>query len=224
MSITGTQRPTPGRAWQELQAGNTRFVSGTTMSPRQDAAQRAATAPEQKPHTAILTCSDSRLAAEILFDQGIGDFFVMRNAGHTVSESELGSLEFAVAALEVSLIVVLSHDRCGAVGAAIDALTENPAVLPPHTRTQIAPIIPAVQTVWLTDGRLSPIVDVDVIDVAAVRQAHVALCIDEILRSSAVVTRAVANGEVGIIGADYELVSGQVLTLKTLGQVNESAQ
>jgi carbonic anhydrase len=220
MTITTAVRPTPSEAWAELANGNARFVGGTATSPRQDAEHRAATAPEQRPHTAILTCSDSRLAAEILFDQGLGDLFVMRNAGHTVSTSELGSIEFAVAALEVSLIVVLSHDRCGAVGAAVDALTETPTPLPPHTNEQIQPIIPAVQTVWLTDGRRSPFVNADEIDVSLVRHAHVVLCIDEILRTSPVVARAVADGNVAIVGADYELVGGTITTVKSIGAVS----
>jgi carbonic anhydrase len=219
MTLDTAIRPTPSEAWAELSSGNARFIADTATSPRQDAAHRAATAPEQRPHTAILTCSDSRLAAEILFDQGLGDLFVMRNAGNTVSTSELGSLEFAVAALQVSLILVLSHDRCGAVGAAVDALTEGPGALPPHTADQIQPIIPAVQAVWLTDGQRTPYVDATEIDLALVRHAHVGLCIDEILRESPLVAKAVADGTVAIVGADYELVGGTITTVKSIGVV-----
>lgn len=215
--------PTPAEAWELLKDGNARFVGGSATSPRQDAAHRAAVAPSQHPHTAILACSDSRLAVEILFDQGLGDMFVMRNAGHTVSTSELGSLEFAVAALGVSLIVVLSHDGCGAVAAAADLLSENPTPLPPHTAEQILPIVPAVQTVWLTDGRQTPKVEPAEIDLGQVRRTHVALCIDKILRDSALVTDAVASGHVAIVGADYELINGKVVTVKTIGVLEQSS-
>jgi carbonic anhydrase len=219
MTTTTAARPTPAQAWAELEQGNKRFVADAATSPRQDAAHRSATAPGQRPHTAILTCSDSRLAAEILFDQGLGDLFVMRNAGQTVSLSELGSIEFAVAALEVSLIMVLSHDSCGAVGAAVDALTVDPTPLPTHTAEQIRPIIPAAQSVWLIDGRKSPYVDAERIDILDVRRAHVNLCIEEILRSSPVVAQAVAQGTVAIVGADYQLASGEISRLKTIGDL-----
>ncbi|MET0303520.1 MAG: carbonic anhydrase, partial [Microbacteriaceae bacterium] len=100
--------------------GNDRFVAGEPRHPRQDVERRTATAQLQTPHAALFGCSDSRLAAEIIFDKGLGDLFVVRNAGQVISDSVVGSLEYAVAVLNVPLILVLGHDECGAVKAAID--------------------------------------------------------------------------------------------------------
>ena len=102
--------------------GNERFVAGEPQHPRQDVERREQLAEAQAPHAALFGCSDSRLAAEIIFDKGLGDLFVVRNAGQVISDSVIGSLEYAVAVLDVPLIVVLGHDECGAVSAAIDSL------------------------------------------------------------------------------------------------------
>jgi len=114
-------RPTPARVWEEMRLGNARFVAGEPNHPRQDVERRHELQVAQKPRAVLFGCSDSRLAAEIIFDQGLGDLFVIRNAGQVVSDSAIGSIEYAVAALDVSLIVVLAHDQCGAVRAAIDS-------------------------------------------------------------------------------------------------------
>ena len=115
------RRPeTPAEVWRELRAGNQRFISGTPLHPHQDVDRRRELAGVQKPLVAIFGCSDSRLSAEIIFDIGLGDAFVVRNAGQVVSESALGSLEYAVGVLGVPLILVLGHDQCGAVRAAIE--------------------------------------------------------------------------------------------------------
>lgn len=102
-----------------LEAGNRRFVVAATSAPRADAARRAATATGQHPIAAVVGCADSRTAPEILFDQGIGDLFVVRSAGNLVETFDLASLEYAVEHLGVRLIVVLGHERCGAVQAAL---------------------------------------------------------------------------------------------------------
>src|SRR5688500_9364598 len=110
---------TPAAVWQEMVRGNDRFVAGAPLHPRQDVERREELAFAQSPSAALFGCSDSRLAAEIIFDKGIGDLFVVRNAGQIISDSVLGSLEYAVSVLKVPLIVVLGHDECGAVLAAI---------------------------------------------------------------------------------------------------------
>jgi len=127
-----SERVTPAQAWLEMSRGNERFVQGTPRHPRQDVERRAEVAPSQHPHAALFGCSDSRLAAEIIFDKGLGDLFVVRNAGQVISESVIGSLEYAVSVLHVPLIVVLGHDDCGAVNAAIDSVKPGAAPLPPH--------------------------------------------------------------------------------------------
>src|SRR5689334_1959788 len=118
--MTG-DRMTAEEAFEVLLAGNRRFVAGTPEHPNQDAARRRDVAPAQAPFAVLFGCSDSRVAAEIVFDRGLGDLFVVRTAGHVVDTGVLGSLEFGVDVLEVPLVVVLGHDACGAVKATLDA-------------------------------------------------------------------------------------------------------
>src|SRR5690625_1671411 len=102
---------TPQQAWGLLKAGNQRFVDGTVDHPHQDAGWRAALAESQSPHAVIFGCSDSRLAAEIIFDVGLGDVFVIRTAGQVIDDAVLGSLQFAIEEIHVPLIIVLGQDR-----------------------------------------------------------------------------------------------------------------
>ena len=117
-----TQFTTPDEAWASMVAGNARFVAGEPQHPHQDVERRNSVAAGQTPRAALFGCADSRLAAEIIFDLGLGDLFVVRNAGQVAGDSIVGSLEYAVEVLKVPLIVVLGHDSCGAVGAAIEVL------------------------------------------------------------------------------------------------------
>lgn len=113
--------PTPTEGLKKLEAGNLRFASGKPLHPDQTKARRAELASGQKPFAAILCCADSRVPPEILFDQGLGDLFVVRTAGEALDEAALGSLEYAVEHLGVKLIYVVGHERCGAVAAAVEA-------------------------------------------------------------------------------------------------------
>src|SRR6478735_1907906 len=118
--MTEIQIPTPGDAFDLLMAGNQRFVSGAPEHPNQDATRRTEIAPSQQPFAVVFGCSDSRLAAEIIFDRGLGDLFVVRTAGHVLGAEALGSIEYGVALLDCPLVVVLGHDSCGAVTAACE--------------------------------------------------------------------------------------------------------
>ncbi len=115
----------PDKALNALKEGNTRFVKDEAHSPRQSSEYRKQQIADQKPFCAILTCSDSRLPVEILFDQGIGDIFVVRLAGNVASETAMESLDFAVHVLQTSLIVVMGHQNCGAVNAVINHLADE---------------------------------------------------------------------------------------------------
>ena len=120
------ERPSnPQQAWDAMLAGNQRFVTGDLAHPRQDIDHREALATAQKPFAALFGCSDSRLSAEIIFDVGLGDLFVVRNAGQVIGETILGSLEYSVEVLEVPLILVLGHDECGAIRATLDDIAGN---------------------------------------------------------------------------------------------------
>ena len=145
MATTGpTAWPaTPDEALRFLLDGNERFVTGRVAHPNQDAERRTEAANHQNPFAVLFGCSDSRVAAEIVFDRGIGDLFVVRTAGHLIGEEVLASVDFAVAVLGTPLVVILSHDSCGAVGAALDA--HQSAVTPAgHMRHIVERLTPEV--------------------------------------------------------------------------------
>jgi carbonic anhydrase len=113
-------RPAPNAAWQRLKEGNARFAADHRAAKDLGTKRRAELAQGQRPFAVILSCADSRVVPELLFDQGLGDLFVVRVAGNIAGPSELGSIAFAVGSLHVPLVVVLGHDKCGAVQAAVE--------------------------------------------------------------------------------------------------------
>src|SRR6476620_12566066 len=112
----------PVTAWKALKEGNERFVAGKPEHPSQSIEHRASLAATQKPIAVVFGCADSRVAAEIIFDQGLGDMFVVRTAGHITDSAVLGSVEYAVTVLNVPLVVVPGHDSCGAIQVTLTAL------------------------------------------------------------------------------------------------------
>lgn len=207
-----TEEPrTPQDAWREFARGNARFVSGEPLHPRQDVERRTGLAAAQAPHAALFGCSDSRLAAEIIFDKGLGDLFVVRNAGQVISPSVVGSLEYAVEVLRVPLILVLGHDACGAVQAAIDAEGPDAAPLPSHIASLIAPIRPAVRRAAIVDGAPDP---------DDVGREHLRDTVGELLRSSELIGAAIAAGTLGIVGANYRLAEGRVVPDVVIGAID----
>jgi carbonic anhydrase len=194
---------TPRRVWAEMLEGNARFVSGTPRHPRQDVERRHELAGGQRPRAALFGCSDSRLAAEIIFDEGLGDLFVVRNAGQVISDSVVGSLEYAVEVLGTPLIVVLGHDECGAVRAAIDSTDVDSPPLPARIWRQIAPIVPAVRRVQVAEGT-----DAKTVDAEHVGREHLRDTVNELLHSSELISAAVADGRVAIVGVNYRLAEG----------------
>ena len=189
--------------------GNERFVSGTPQHPHQDADRRNLVAQGQTPDAALFGCSDSRLAAEIIFDKGLGDLFVVRNAGQVISDSVIGSLEYAVAVLKVPLIVVLGHDECGAVRAAIDSSHPGATPLPPHIANLVSRIQPAVRRVKAS-GSLDP---------QDVGREHLRDTISELIGSSELISDAIAAGTLAVVGANYRLLEGRAVPDVTLGQI-----
>src|SRR5258705_13971108 len=115
----------PSIAGKALKEVNERFVAGEPQHPSQSIADRARLAASQQPSTVVFGCADSRVAAEIIFDQGLGDMFVVRTAGHVIDSAVLGSIEYAGTVLNVPLIVVLGHDSCGAVKATLSAIDDG---------------------------------------------------------------------------------------------------
>lgn len=206
-------RETPAVVWADMRAGNARFVAGEPHHPNQDVERRHLLAAAQTPRAALFGCADSRLAAEIIFDQGLGDLFVVRNAGQVASDSAIASLEYAVAALDVPLIIVLAHDECGAVRAAIDSTTLESPELPSGIWQLIAKIVPAARTVLRENDGVDPR-ELDAEDVGI---AHLRNTIDDILASSRLIADAVAAGRLGIVGANYRLSEGTAVPHVTVG-------
>ncbi|MFF3193886.1 carbonic anhydrase [Streptomyces misionensis] len=191
------QTPTPRDAFDLLLAGNQRFVAGTPEHPNQDAARRAETAPSQQPFAVLFGCSDSRLAAEIIFDRGLGDLFVVRTAGHVMGPEVLGSIEFGVEVLGCPLVVILGHDSCGAVGAACAALEDG--VTPTgYVRDVVERVTPSVLAARAA-GRVEP---------EEILAEHIKLSADLLLDRSRVLADKVAAGQTAVVGLRYGLADG----------------
>ena len=205
-------RTSPAQAWADMLAGNKRFVEGAPAHPRQDVDRRNDLIVAQNPSAALFGCSDSRLAAEIIFDKGLGDLFVVRNAGQIISDSVVASLEYAVVVLEVPLIIVLGHDNCGAVNGAINMLRPDASPLPPHISNLVARITPAIRRVAGAAGQFSPdgTLNPGDVDALAVGREHLRDTIAEVLESSELIGAAIAEGNLAIVGANYRLDQGVV--------------
>ncbi|MGW9114537.1 carbonic anhydrase [Microbacterium sp. NPDC055683] len=214
-----TEQITPAQAWEQMRAGNERFVAGTPAHPHQDVQRRADLASGQTPIAALFGCSDSRLSAEIIFDLGLGDLFAVRNAGQVPGESIIGSLEYAVEVLKVPLLVVLGHDACGAVRAAIDSTRLDAPALPPHIWRQISPIVPAVHAAFRETPGATP----ESVDAELVGRLHLRETITAILQSSELISTAVAEGRLGIVGANYRLAEGTAVPDVVLGTATDAA-
>jgi len=214
MTTTDGRPATPAEAWQDLLAGNERFLAGAPLHPRQGIDRVGALAAGQHPRAALFGCSDSRLAAEIVFDLGLGDLFVVRNAGQVVSDSVIGSLEYAVGVLGVPLVVVLGHDSCGAVAAAIDSERPDAAPLPAHIARLIAGIVPAVRQV----AAAREVVDASApLDAAQVGRQHLRDTVAGILAESELISDAVAAGTLALVGANYRLGEGRAVADLRIG-------
>lgn len=197
--VRSDQTITPATALDLLRAGNRRFVTGERLHPHQDADRRTAVAAAQKPFAVLFGCSDSRLAAEIIFDRGLGDLFVVRTAGHVVGPEVLGSIEYAVSLLDVPLVVVLGHDSCGAVTASLDALRDG--TLPTgYVRDLVERVMPSALAVRETAPD-----DVD----AAVTE-HIRYTSELLVQRSDVIAERVADGRCGVVGLSYKLAEGSV--------------
>jgi carbonic anhydrase len=196
--------------------GNERFITGEPRHPRQDVDRRGELIGTQTPHATLFGCSDSRLAAEIIFDKGLGDLFVIRNAGQVISQSVIGSLEYSVAVLGVPLIVVLGHDECGAVRAAIDSQVPDAPSISPNIEHLIKPITVAVReaSAFLPEGE-----EPDPTDVG---RRHLRATITNMVAGSELISAAIAAGTLAIVGANYRLLEGRAVRDVVVGDIGES--
>lgn len=182
-------------ALDDLKAGNLRFCADRAEGPRRDAERRRSVAAEQSPKAAVLTCSDSRVVPELLFDQGLGDLFVVRTAGHVLDRGAVGSLEYALEHLQIPLVLILGHSRCGAVTSAV-AGRPGPGGID-WVMNAIRP------SVWATVSAQG-----DAVENAA--REHARRTSSDLVRMSALLHEAVERRHVSVVSAYYDLASGSV--------------
>ena len=193
-------------ALQRLKTGNQRFAANTRdTSSLAKQAHRADLAKSQTPFAIVLGCADSRVPAEIVFDQGLGDLFVVRVAGNIVAPSLLGSIEFAAASFNVKLVVVLGHTRCGAIQATIDTLKQPSTKHSPSLQTIVNSIQPSVEPLLETDVAE----DNDKLVEAAIR-ANIRASVSHLQQGSEVLEGLIDNDDLRIVGAEYSLETGLV--------------
>ncbi len=190
--------PTPQETLDLLLAGNRRFASGRARHPHQSVARRRALAAGQKPIAAVCSCIDSRVPPELVFDQGLGDLFAIRTAAQALSDVVIGSVEYGPAVLGTPLVVVLGHEGCGAIKAAIDSIrTGKPA--PGHLPAVVAALRPAYEAALKEGGELVP----------TMTRAQTRLTVAR-LEADPVLTPHVDAGRLRIVGGYYHLGSGLV--------------
>ena len=196
-------------ALARLKAGNRRFVDGTTkVDAEAAAAERDALVAGQAPFAIVLGCSDARVPAEIVFDQGLGDLFVIRVAGNIAAPSQVGSIEYAATMFGARLVVVMGHSHCGAIAAAVDEISHLTSLDSPNLLAIVERIMPTIET--LTGANSSQ--DRASLEAAAVR-ANVHATVSRIRQSSQVLSALAEQDGLRIVGAEYDLGSGAVTFL-----------
>ncbi|HET9424001.1 MAG TPA: carbonic anhydrase [Gemmatimonadaceae bacterium] len=194
----------PREALDRLREGNTRFVANVRDSDPFIHTRRAELATGQQPFAIILGCSDSRVPAEIVFDQGLGDLFVIRVAGNIVAPSQVGSVEFAAARFDTRLVVVLGHSQCGAIGATLEEL-ENPQNKSRNLQSIVDRVRPAIAGLLATDLRHNR----EALVKEAVR-ANIRASVDHLRHGSAILEQLAEDNGLLIVGAEYSLETGVV--------------
>ena len=201
MAFSGGAGIGADEALGRLKAGNTRYIGGAAVGPHQDAARRHETATGgQHPIATVLSCADSRVPVEVVFDQGVGDVFVVRVAGNVANTDEIGTIEYGAEHLGVPLVVVLAHTKCGAVTAVVknEHVTENIGKL-------VAPIVPAVAGV---KNRFAS-ADMDELISRSI-EANMWQAIADMYAKSPLLKKMAADGKIKVVGALYDIDSGDV--------------
>ncbi len=200
----------PLTAWKALKEGNERFVAGKALHPSQSVEYRASLAEGQEPTCVLFGCADSRVAAELIFDQGLGDMFVVRTAGHVFDSAVLGSIEYGVTVLNVPLIVVLGHDSCGAVKATLSAI-DGGAVPGGYVRDVVERVTPSILL-----GRRDGLTRVDEFEAR-----HVNVTAAQLAQRSTAITERLDEGTLAIAGVTYRLADGRAVLRDYLGDIGE---
>lgn len=192
---------TANQALAALKDGNRRFLAGQAITPDSRGRRRLEIAKAQYPIAVLVSCSDSRVPPELLFGRGLGELFIIRNAGNTIDTAAMGSLEYAVTELNVPLVVVMGHERCGAVAAAV-SVVEQGATFPGSIGRMIEPILPAVLAAKRAGAR-------DLLD-ASVR-ANVSRTVGRLRQfSEPMLLERLKAGRLRVVGARYDLDDGNV--------------
>ncbi len=191
-------------ALQMLKDGNDNFVAGKMLHPNSSPQRVQETAGGQKPFAIVLTCSDSRLAPEVIFDTGIGDIFVVRDAGNIADPAITGSIEYAVGHLHAPLVVVMGHTKCGAVGAAVAGGTAGGSI--DHILGKISPAVKTAKT--RNPGMRGDLFNTEV------SKINVANVVSEIIAESLEIAEGIHKSEVKVIGAVYDVSDGRVSWLE----------
>ena len=189
----------------QLQEGNQRFVEGKSTRNTNYTQRRNELVDGQTPFAIILGCSDSRVPTEIVFDQGLGDLFVIRIAGNIVAPSQIGSIEFAVETFQTPLVVVLGHTRCGAVAATLNQIRQPQASRTQHLRSIVECIRPAVEPLSETRANLA----YEHLLERAIR-SNVRMSVNQLRHGSSFLEKMYDSGSLWIVGAEYSLESGEV--------------
>ena len=202
-------RPQTGEeALERLLAGNRRFVEGRKREAGRDTVRRAELAGGQSPFAIILGCADSRVPLELIFDEGLGDLFVVRVAGNTALDPlVVGSIEFAATNLGSVLVMVLGHERCGAVAGAVASVTEG-AAAPGSIKDVVAPIVPVVERVVADEPGLSA----DELLEPSI-QANAKAAAEDLANADNLIKGLVQSGDLKIVAAEYLLETGEVVVL-----------
>jgi carbonic anhydrase len=195
-----------GEALARLLEGNHRFASNTAIrTTLPSESRRAELTKQQRPFAIVLGCSDSRVPAEIIFDQGLGDLFVIRVAGNIVAPSQVGSVEFAASRFGTRLVVVLGHSQCGAIQATLEELQQPAVNQSRNLRAIVDRVRPAVQALLKTELRH----DVDALMRHAVR-ANISASADHLRHGSEILEQLIRDDGLRVVGAEYSLDTGIV--------------
>jgi carbonic anhydrase len=193
-------------ALQKLRQGNARFINNVRgAEPILSQVRRADFVHRQNPFAVILGCSDARVPAEIVFDQGLGDLFVIRVAGNVVAPSQVGSVEFAVESFDIRLVVVLGHTSCGGVGATLDVLQDRAKPGSRGVMSIVDRIRPAIEPLLQTELANHP----DALMRASIR-ANVRASANQLRHGSEIIERMATERGLSVVGGVYDLASGEV--------------
>lgn len=192
-------------ALERLREGNRRFVADIRDHSGSTHARRVELTAGQEPFAIILGCSDSRVPAELVFDQGLGDLFVIRVAGNIVAPSQIGSVEFAAGKFGTRLVVVLGHTNCGAITATVDELLSPTVTQSRNLRSIVDRVRPSVETLLETDLRHNH----DALVHQAVR-ANIRTSTNQLRHGSEILETLIRNEGLMVVGAEYSLETGEV--------------